>query len=165
MGKKVTVEQVKKALQCKQYNASEQFTMDVTGLSHSTLGRIFMLQKADRKNGIAGIYTTGNAGERLRDVVAEAIGYTAADRDAVKHGVSPGDDSSAEPEQLTLDDAEERMRKRAGEAAAEAFRTSDAGMKFAEALKELNDGVEQMFEKLAAYTETVAKLLEKGRDE
>ena len=105
MGKKVTVEQVKKALQCKQYNASEQFTMDVTGLSHTSLGRIFMLKKADEQAGIDGIYRTGSAAEGLRDVVAEALGYTAADREKAKNRDAADDDSSAEPEQLTLDDS------------------------------------------------------------
>lgn len=147
MSKKVTVEQVKKALQCKQYNASEHFTMDVTGLSHSTLGRIFMLKKADEKKGIVGIYTTGCAAERLRDVVAEALGYSTADREKVKYGAGADDDSGAEPEQLTLDDATRVTNN------------------LVEDLKAANEAMEAMFKKFAECLENLAKLIEEGRDE
>lgn len=155
MGKKVTVEQVKKALQCKQYNASEQFTMDVTGLSHTSLGRIFMLQRADREAGIYGIYRTGSAAEGLRDVVAEALGYTAADREKAKNRDAADGDSSAEPEQLTLDDSAP---------AAEPDDTNffNAWCAVNEDLDRLYSAVVEYVEKARAYA---AKLLEKGRDE
>lgn len=108
MGKKVTVEQVKKVLQCKQYNASKKFTMDVTGLSPASIDRIWMLKKADEERGIDGIFTTGAASEKLRDVVSEALGYTSVDREKAKNRVAAGNDRSTEPERLTLADAKQQ---------------------------------------------------------